>query len=117
MLQFVPAIIMFIFTVAFAGVFLIPATNVTMKTPVLSFYWRGFWIFLAMICAISGSANTLLMAQMPVEHTAEYAQIGIVGAFIGFVILAWVHLAGKAAILAAKRVFVKSSPAVLPDRS
>jgi hypothetical protein len=99
---------MFVFTVAFAGVFLIPVTNIDFKKPVLQFYWRGFWIFLSMICAITGSANTLLLAKIPVAETAQAAEIAILMAFILFIVIAWFHLAGKAAWVGLTRFLHKS---------
>lgn len=108
MLHYMPAIVMFIFTVAFAGAFLIPVTNVDIKKPVLLFYWRGVWIFLSMICAVAGSANTLLLAKMPVAETAEIAQAAILMAFIAFIVIAWFHLAGQAAWIGIRRVLTKA---------
>jgi len=50
MLHLMPSAIMFLFTVAFASLFLIPVTSYTPKNLVAGFYWNGVWAFLSAIC-------------------------------------------------------------------
>ena len=113
MLQFFPAVIMFIFTVAFTSLFLIPVTSYTPKDAIAAFYWRGVWIFLSAICAVSGAANTVKMMGYGVQSVSESILLSLLVTFVVFIMFAWVRLAGKAVWHGVKRYFVKEqSPQV-----
>ena len=101
MLHLLPAAIMFVFTVAFASVFLIPATSFVPKNAVVGFYWTGMWAFLSAICALAGAEQTLNMVGLPTYGTGEILLQVLLLIFIIFV-------AGKAAFYGAKR-FLKLS--------
>lgn len=107
MLQFVPAAIMFVFTVGFASVFLIPATSYTPKDSIVTFYWRGTWIFLSAICALAGASNAVTMAGRDVYAISDAALMALLVVFVLFIMFAWVRLAGKAAWYGVKLYFAK----------
>ena len=98
MLHYVPAFIMFMFTVGFASLFLLPAIKFQPKNELVGFYWRGLWMFLAAICAVAGASNTLLLANFPAENVSQAFSVAIIVSFVFFIVFAWFRLAGKAAL-------------------
>lgn len=105
MQQFIPAAIMFLFTIAFASVFLIPATSYSPKDAVAGFYWRGIWAFLSAICAVAGSEQTLNLMGMPAKDTSALLLQILLITFIIFVLFGWFRLVGKAALYGVQRFF------------
>lgn len=104
MLHISPAVIMFMFTIAFASAFLIPMTSYSPKNALVRFYWRGIWIFLSTICSFAGAGQTLNMLGFSAQATAEaFLQILLL-TFVIFVIFGWFRLAGKAALFTIRRV-------------
>lgn len=108
MLQIAPAAIMFVFTVAFASVFLIPATSYSPKNTVVRFYWNGVWGFLSAICAVAGGQQTLGMMDFPAQGTGEVLLQILLITFIIFVVFGWFRLAGKAALYGVQRFLRKA---------
>lgn len=104
MLQLLPASIMFVFTVSFASVFLIPATSYVPKNAVAGFYWAGIWAFLSAICALAGADQTLNMVGLTTNGIGESLLQVLLLVFIIFVVFGWFRLAGKAAFYGAKRL-------------
>lgn len=108
MLHFLPAAVMFIFTVAFASVFLIPATSYAPKNAVAGFYWNGIWVFLSAICAVAGAGQTLKLIGMPTIAIEETLLQIMLTTFIVFVVFGWFRLAGKAALHGVKKTIRKT---------
>ena len=107
MLQFMPSAIMFIFTVAFASLFLIPATSYSPKNTVVGFYWKGVWGFFSIICAVAGAAQSLAMLGFPTEKLSDHFLQILLVALVFFVVFGWFRLAGKAAFYGARKIFSK----------
>ena len=103
MLQLIPASIMFVFTFAFASVFLIPATSYSPKNAVVGFYWNGVWAFLSAICAFAGAQQTLGMLDIPAKVTGDVFLQILILTFVIFVVFGWFRLAGKAALYSVSR--------------
>jgi len=104
MLHISPAVIMFMFTIAFASAFLIPMTSYAPKNALARFYWRGIWVFLSTICSFAGAGQTLNMLGFPAQATAEsFLQILLL-TFVIFVVFGWLRLAGKAALITFQRI-------------
>lgn len=91
-----PTSIMFLITVAVASIFLFPATRFRMKDAVVNFYWTGLWVFLAMITAVAGGANTLMLARFDAATISTAMLFGMIAAFVVFVMFAWFRLSFKA---------------------
>ena len=108
MLQILPAAIMFTFTVAFASIFLIPATSYTPKNGVVGFYWNGIWVFLSAICAVAGAGQTLNLMGIPAMTSEETLLQIILTTLIVFVVFGWFRLAGKAALHSVQKVIRKT---------
>lgn len=107
MLQFLPAAIMFLFTVGFASVFLIPATSYTPKDSIVTFYWRGTWVFLSAICAVAGASNAITMTGRNVYAMSDAMLTSLLVTFVLFIMFAWARLAGKAAWYGVKLYLTK----------
>lgn len=107
MLQFLPSAIMFVFTVAFASVFFIPATSYTPKNAVAGFYWNGVWAFLSAICAVAGADQTLMLLGWPSHGMGELALQILLLTFIIFVVFGWFRLMGKAALFGLQKILHK----------
>lgn len=87
-----PSFIMFIATVAFTALFIIPILRIQIKHDLSRFYWRGFWIFLALISAFAGGQQILKLAGVEVEKASMFYLVGLTTAYISFVIFAWFRL-------------------------
>jgi len=94
--QFLPAAIMFGITAGITSVLCMPILALRLKNRVVNFYWAGFWVFLMMISAISGSMNTLLILDVPVESTANLYLSVLILCFVIFVMFGWLRLSAKA---------------------
>ena len=108
MLHILPAAIMFIFTVGFASVFLIPATSFTPKNTVVGFYWNGIWASLSAICAIAGAGQTLKLIGTPTMAVEETLLRIMLTTLIVFVVFGWFRLAGKAALHGVQKAIRKN---------
>ncbi|WP_371397705.1 hypothetical protein [Fretibacter rubidus] len=91
-----PTAIMFLITVAVASIFVFPATRFRMKNALVSFYWTGLWLFLAMITAVAGGANTLMLARFDAATISTAMLTGMIAAFMVFVMFGWFRLSSKA---------------------
>jgi len=107
MLHLMPSAIMFLFTVAFASLFLIPVTSYTPKNLVAGFYWNGVWAFLSAICAVAGADQTLMLLKYPARGAGELALQILLITFILFVVFGWFRLMGTAALHGLQRVLAK----------
>jgi len=94
--QFTPALIMFGITVAFVSLFCVPITAFPMKNKLINFYWAGFWFFLMMIAAFSGSMNALMLAQIDAEGFGTVCLTTLTLCFTIFVAFGWFRLSSKA---------------------
>ena len=109
MLHYVPAFIMFMFTVGFASLFLFPAIKFQPKNELVGFYWRGLWIFLAGICAVAGAGNTLLLADFAAENVSQAFSLAVLVSFVFFIVFAWFRLAGKAALHLVQKILQRTA--------
>lgn len=100
---YLPSMIMGAITVIFVAAFLFPATF-DRKSKLLNFYWVGFWIFLALIAGIAGSAQTAILAGFNPTFLIDNLQPASVVCFVVFVMFGWVRLCGSALILGFKRL-------------
>lgn len=103
--QLMAAFVMFIITVAAASMFWWPMTRFPRKSPLVNFYWAGFWTFLAMIAALSGAQATLTIMGQDVSRFSAAVLGALTLTFVIFVMFAWARLALKGVqTLAAKAV-------------
>lgn len=104
MISYIPALIMFLITVGVVSLFIVPVTAFPMKNKLVNFYWAGFWLFLALIAAISGGSNTLMLLRVDAMDTSMNMLAGILASFVLFVVFGWFRLSGKALWLGYLRV-------------
>jgi len=90
--NFTPSLIMFIATVSITALLIMPILKVYIKHDLTRFYWRGFWIFLALISAFAGGQQILLLAGVEVEKASVFYLAGLTAAYITFVVFAWFRL-------------------------
>ena len=107
-----PTSIMFLITVAVASIFLFPATRFRMKDAIISFYWTGLWVFLAMITAVAGGSNTLMLARFDAATISAGMLAGMIAAFVVFIMFGWLRLSFKAIRAFAIAMFHKWGKAV-----
>jgi hypothetical protein len=98
-----PAMIMLIITLCFAGLFLLP-TLFKMSSAMVNFYWTGFWVFLALIATVAGLEQTLLLAGLDMRWATQAVLNGVSLAFVAFVVFAWFRLSGAVLIAGFKRL-------------
>ena len=104
MTSLIPATIMFLITIAFATVCLLPMTLYKQSNEIANFYWRGLWMFLALIAGLAGGNSTLMLRRVPVDMGVSQAIIvGVLAAFVCFVVFGWFRLVGLASIALFKR--------------
>ena len=96
LIHVLPGLIMFAITLAFVTLFFIPVTAFKQKDELIRFYWVGVWIFLAMIAAFSGGAQTLALFQYDVTLTSEALLTALTVCFVIFVMFGWFRLSFKA---------------------
>ena len=89
---FTPSLIMFIATVAMTALLIMPILRINIKHDLTRFYWRGFWIFLALITAFAGGQQILALAGVEVEKASIFYLVGLSAAYITFVVFAWFRL-------------------------
>lgn len=94
MIQYLPAMIMFLITVGFASLFCLPATLLKKKSALFNFYWRCFWGFLALITGLAGGSSTLMLLGYESFTFANAALAGVMAAYVSFVVFAWFRLVG-----------------------
>ena len=98
-----PALIMFSITVTFVSLSLIPATF-EKKSPLLNFYWVGFWVFIALLAAISGAEQTVWLMGYEDPALADNLLRATSVCFVIFVIFGWARLSGLALVSGLRRV-------------
>ena len=94
--HYIPVLIMFVYTVLSATLFLIPITRFPRKNKLFNFYWIGFWSFLVIIAAIAGGDGTLKIMGYDASQSSKVLLAGITASFVFFVMFAWFRLSAKA---------------------
>jgi len=97
-----PALIMAIVTAMIVSVCLAP-TAIRQKSSLVSFYWKGFWMFIALIAAIAGFGQAALMADLDVANVLSRLQVSAVASFVFFVVFAWFRLSGALLVSIVRR--------------
>lgn len=87
---------MFAITLAFVTLFFIPVTAFKQKDELIRFYWIGIWVFLALIAAFSGGAETLTLFRYDVTLSSNALLSALVICFVIFVVFGWFRLSFKA---------------------
>lgn len=90
--HYLPAVIMFVLTIAFTAVFWVPALKFKQKNRVVSFYWIGLWVFLSFIAALSGAQSVLIILGQDVARFTGALLTGVTASFVVFVMFAWARL-------------------------
>lgn len=101
--QVTPATIMFFITLAACFIFLLP-TKIKIGSDLIRFYWRGFWVFLALISLAAGGAETIKLLGYDVEALSIQVLTGIMTSFVLFVVFAWFRLVGVALLKGFRKV-------------
>lgn len=96
LLHFLPGLIMFAITVAFVIIMFVPVTVFPQKNELINFYWVGFWMFLAMIAALAGGSNTLILLRYDAQSFANAILFSMVLCFVIFVMFGWFRLSATA---------------------
>jgi len=94
--QFLPGLIMFTITLVFVTLFFIPVTVFKQKNELIRFYWIGVWVFLAMIAAFAGGAETLLLLNYDPGNVAVALLSALTVCFALFVAFGWFRLSFEA---------------------
>ena len=102
-MQIVPALIMMTVTVGVVAAFLIPASY-ERDAPVLNFYWVGAWLFLALIAAVSGGAQVVMLMGIDGTAIAIRLQTALLVCFPLFIVFAWARLVGTTVVRGARRL-------------
>ena len=102
-MSLVPALIMFTITAAVVMGFILPATF-ERKSPLLNFYWTGVWLFPALIAAVSGGEQVVMMLGLDASGFALRLQTALLVCFPLFVVAAWVRLSGAALMAGLRRI-------------
>ena len=108
MTQLLPASIMFFITIGFTSLFFVPVTKFQRKDELVNFYWIGFWLFLALISAIAGAANTLLLLKYDSMAFTDAVLMGVTASFVFFVMFAWARLCGTLFLSSFNRFRIKN---------
>jgi len=101
--------IMFMITVAFVTLFFVPATAYKQKNELIGFYWVGTWVFLAVIAAFSGSAETLSLMSYDANRVSDAVLASLVVCFTLFVAFGWFRLSFKAISIGIRHLLRKKS--------
>ena len=96
MTQFLPPLIMFAITVGFVTLLFIPATAYKFKNELIRFYWAGVWVFLGLIAAFSGGAETLTLLNYDSAIISNAILTGMIISFPLFVAFGWFRLSFSA---------------------
>ncbi len=104
MQQFLPAATMFLLTAFFATLLFLPITKFPQKSPLVRFYWVGFWLFMVAIWTVAGGMNTLMLFEFNSYRFAEAVLFSTTLCFILFVMFGWFRLSALAVMTTAKKV-------------
>jgi len=107
MIQYLPAAIMFLATVALAALFFVPIKRWSPENGVVRFYWRGVWLFLVAIASVSGGFNTLLLLDFPAVMGMQLAVNVLVPGFVLFVVMGWFHMVGLSLLGLGRKVVAR----------
>lgn len=92
LIQFLPSLIMFLITLVFVTLMFIPVTVFKQKNELIRFYWVGVWIFIAMIAAFAGGAETLKLLDYDAENISIAWLTALTVCFVLFVVFGWFRL-------------------------
>lgn len=92
--HYIPSIIMTIITLIFVIIVLLPILA-KFGSPLLRFYWAGFWIYIALIGLIAGGSTAIMISGTDIEQQSNAVLSGIVMSFVLFVFFAWFRLVGQ----------------------
>jgi len=92
LIQFLPSLIMFLITLVFVTLMFIPVTVFKQKNELIRFYWVGVWIFIAMITAFAGGAETLKLLDYDAENISIAWLTALTVCFVLFVVFGWFRL-------------------------
>ncbi|WP_298912855.1 hypothetical protein [uncultured Algimonas sp.] len=102
-----PSLIMFAITVVVATTCLVPAAFKP-SSSLVGFYWSGFWLFLALIAALAGGEQALMLSGQDVPALAARLQVSAILCFMLFVMFGWARLSGAALWHGVRRVAARS---------
>ena len=96
LIQILPGLIMFLFTLVFVTLFFIPVTTFKQKNELIRFYWVGVWFFMAMIAASSGGSQTLMLLHYDAHTVSTAFLTSLIVCFVLFVMFGWFRLSFSA---------------------
>jgi len=105
--HYFPGLIMFMITLAFVSLTFVPVTVFKQKNELVRFYWVGAWVFIAMIAAFAGAAETLALMNYDAGNIPIVMLTALTVCFVLFVVFGWFRLS-YAALRAAVTFWVKS---------
>ena len=109
--HYLPGLIMFMVTLAFVSLTFVPVTVFKQKNELVRFYWVGAWVFIAMIAAFAGGAETLKLMDYDTGSIPVVFLSALTVSFVVFVVFGWFRLS-YAALRAAISHWVKRRKSV-----
>jgi len=100
--QILPGLIMFMVTLAFVSLMFVPVTVFKHKNDLVRFYWIGAWVFIAMIAAFAGGAETLVLLNYDAGNVPFIMLTTLTVCFVIFVVFGWFRLSFAAVHAAIK---------------
>jgi hypothetical protein len=94
---------MFAITVFVVFLCVLPATYAR-KSPLVNFYWVGFWAFIALIAVIAGAEQIAHLSGYGSVEFAQRLQTSASASFVFFVVFAWFRLSGAAVMSVFRRL-------------
>ena len=91
---------MFSITFVFVTLMFIPVTVFKQKNELIRFYWVGVWLFIAMIAAFSGGAETLKLLNYDAGTIPVTFLTSLTACFVLFVMFGWFRLSFSAIVAA-----------------
>ena len=93
MTQYMPTMIMFALAVVLTILLLLP-TYIRFGNDLIRFYWKGFWMFLALVAFIAFGSQSLILAGYDVNAESIAILTGIITVFPIFVVFGWFRIVG-----------------------
>ena len=90
--QVLPGLIMFAITFAFVTLMFLPITVFKQKNELVRFYWVGVWLFIAMIAALAGGSETLMLLDYDARNFSVALLSAFTVCFVLFVVFGWFRL-------------------------
>lgn len=106
--HYLPGLIMFTITIAFVSLMFVPVTAFKQKNDVVRFYWVGAWVFIAMIAAFAGGAETLILMKYDAGNIPNILLSALTTCFVVFVVFGWFRLSYAAFRAAVMQWFQRS---------